>query len=343
MVKFICVLPDPSQWFFHFGKEIVIAWTRIGWVQWMFQNLPLPVVQEVHDSSSSGVTPCIFMKNDGVLYHQVLFFSLSTDKGGAAVMCISRQHFSLPWKYSVVQYFPINIVCHNKHHLHCILCRARFLWTRRTRILPCVDWHLKFGSYDEPRFFPHSEDSSKKVVTFSLVLDQQSNGDRLHFNNELWIINWNLKFDMYPTCFKFAVTQNVKHSFVTTPTSAANSHAVHLQSTSNRVARSWSVMFSTWGRWGRSVWRLSWVASLPSQNTLTHCATVQYGNAVSSHASCSPWKHSCLLQPHATSILIEEYYSSFVNMVLGRSHYPCESQRSTHCSWLKECCRRRLH
>ena len=40
----------------------------------MFQNLPLPVPQEVHDSS--GVTPCIVMKNDGVLYQQVLSFFL---------------------------------------------------------------------------------------------------------------------------------------------------------------------------------------------------------------------------------------------------------------------------
>ena len=42
--KFIsCVVPGPSQWFFHFGEEIVIAWTHVGWVRWMFQNLPLPV------------------------------------------------------------------------------------------------------------------------------------------------------------------------------------------------------------------------------------------------------------------------------------------------------------
>ena len=33
----------------------------------MFQNLPLPAAQEVHDSSSD-VTTCIVMKNDGVLY-----------------------------------------------------------------------------------------------------------------------------------------------------------------------------------------------------------------------------------------------------------------------------------
>ena len=40
----------------------------------MFQNLPLPAAQEVRDSSS-GVTPCIVMKDDGVVYLQVLSFS----------------------------------------------------------------------------------------------------------------------------------------------------------------------------------------------------------------------------------------------------------------------------
>ena len=72
--KFISyVVPGPSQWFFHFDEEIVIAWTHIGWVRWMFQNLPLPAVQEVHDSR--GMTPCFVMKNNGVLYHQVSSFS----------------------------------------------------------------------------------------------------------------------------------------------------------------------------------------------------------------------------------------------------------------------------
>ena len=58
--KFIsCVVLGPSQWFIHFGKEIVVAWTHIRWVWWMFQNLPLPAAQEVHDSSSSSVTPSL--------------------------------------------------------------------------------------------------------------------------------------------------------------------------------------------------------------------------------------------------------------------------------------------
>ena len=68
--KFIsCVVSGPSQWFFHFGEEIVIAGIHIGWVRWMFQNLPLPAAQEVRDSSSA--TPYIVMKNDGIVYHQM--------------------------------------------------------------------------------------------------------------------------------------------------------------------------------------------------------------------------------------------------------------------------------
>ena len=70
MDKFIsCVETGYSQWFFNFGEKITIVWTLIGRVLWMNQNLPLPVVQEVRDSSD--VTSCIVMKNDGVLYHQV--------------------------------------------------------------------------------------------------------------------------------------------------------------------------------------------------------------------------------------------------------------------------------
>ena len=65
--KFIsCVVPGLSQWFLYFGEEIVIAWTHIGWVRWMFQNLPLPEAQEFRDNS--GVAPCIVMKKNGVLF-----------------------------------------------------------------------------------------------------------------------------------------------------------------------------------------------------------------------------------------------------------------------------------
>ena len=46
--------------------------THIWRVPWMFQNISLPAAQEVRDSS--GVTLCIVIKNDGVLYHQVSSF-----------------------------------------------------------------------------------------------------------------------------------------------------------------------------------------------------------------------------------------------------------------------------
>ena len=53
MGKFIsCVVAGPSQWFFHFDEETVIAWTHIGSVWWMFQNLPLPAAQEVIDTAA---------------------------------------------------------------------------------------------------------------------------------------------------------------------------------------------------------------------------------------------------------------------------------------------------
>ena len=40
--KFIsCVVPGPSQWIFD--EEIVIAWSHIQWIHWMFHNPPLAV------------------------------------------------------------------------------------------------------------------------------------------------------------------------------------------------------------------------------------------------------------------------------------------------------------
>ena len=45
--------------------------------------------------------------------------------------------------------------------------------------------------------------------------------------------------------------------------------------------------------------------------------------------------NSCVPQHRAPSILIQERFSSFVKMVLGRSHYPYESQCSIHCKYTK--------
>ena len=75
----------------------------------MFRNLPLLAIQEVLDSSS-GVTPCITMKNDVVPYHQVS--SITPERRTkvviqerAVVVSVCR----LPWRYSVVQNYPIEM------------------------------------------------------------------------------------------------------------------------------------------------------------------------------------------------------------------------------------------
>ena len=49
----------------------------IGCVRWMFQNLPLPAEQGIRENSRD-VTPCIVMKNDGILYHKCFTQSLKT-------------------------------------------------------------------------------------------------------------------------------------------------------------------------------------------------------------------------------------------------------------------------
>ena len=60
--------------------------------------------------------------------------------------------------------------------------------------------------------------------------------------------------------------------------------------------------------------------------------TVAYGNTASPDASSSRLKHSCVLRPCITSIFIQERCSSFINMILVRSHYLYESQRSIQCN-----------
>ena len=61
---------------------------------------------------------------------------------------------------------------------------------------------------------------------------------------------------------------------------------------------------------------------------------MRYGNSASPNASRSPLQHPNVLRQSTTSILKQGRCSSFVNMTLGRSHYPYKSQRSTHCSRL---------
>ena len=70
----------------------------------MFQNLPLPAAQDVLDSSS-GVTPCIVVKKDGVLYH--LLPSFSPERWTTVVL---QDCVVVGSDYRLVQYYLINVI-----------------------------------------------------------------------------------------------------------------------------------------------------------------------------------------------------------------------------------------
>ena len=126
MHKFIsCVVPGPSQWFFHFGQEIAIAWTHIGCVRWMFRISHC-------QRRKSGVTTCIVMNNSGVLYHQVSSFSPErwtkvVLQERAAVGCLGGTAWC-----SITP----SVSYAHEHHFHSTLCGAHLLWTRWTGMLP---------------------------------------------------------------------------------------------------------------------------------------------------------------------------------------------------------------
>ena len=104
----------------------------------------------------------------------------------------------------MVQYYPINVIQHNKHHLHSTLCKAHFIWLWRIGMLSFTS--LGFGVrfvWASPGFV-HSDNSSKKVVSFPLVTVQQGlcyciAVPLLHLGNVMG----------YSTRCKFGVTQNV--------------------------------------------------------------------------------------------------------------------------------------
>ena len=126
------------QWLFHFGEVIITTCThrvskvdvpRISLCQWCKRSV----------TAAGGVTPCIFMNNDEVLYHQVLSFSPECwKKVVLQVHTVVGSIYHMPWKYCVVQYYPIGVIHRNEHHLHSTLCRAHFLWMRRTGMLPFI-------------------------------------------------------------------------------------------------------------------------------------------------------------------------------------------------------------
>ena len=185
----------------------------------MFQNLPLPAAQDVLDSSS-GVTTCIVMKKDGVLYH--LLPSFSPERWKTVVL---QERAVVGSVYRLVQYYLINAIRlyiylgHTpqwtiEHHLQIILCRAHVLWTSRTGIRPFIWLAFQVWFVWASPGFVHNYDSPKKVVTFLLVPVQKGlcnciEVPLLHLGN----------FMGYPTRCKFVVTQNavqnLEHSFVT--------------------------------------------------------------------------------------------------------------------------------
>ena len=125
-----------------------------------------------------------------------------------------------------------------------------------------------------------------------------------------------------------------------TPTSAA----AHAQSIDDQHPRGkQGIELCLLSTWGRPVWRLSWMAFLPSQNALTHPTTMRYGSAAID---------TCFAQSLKIFLCTKTSYHLnfdpgtllyFVNMILGHSFYPYESQRSTHCSGLTEYCHCWLH
>ena len=102
------------------------------------------------------------MKNDGVIYHQLLFPPEHWTKVVQQELAVVGIVYPLPCKYSVVQYFPINVIRHNEHHLRRTSCRAQFLWTTSQNIyVGCTSsrggqpgcfhsfyWRFKFDSYE---------------------------------------------------------------------------------------------------------------------------------------------------------------------------------------------------
>ena len=94
------------------------------------------------------------MKNDGFLNHQVSSFSPEHWTKVLLQECaVVGRVYHLPWRSSVVEYYPITAIRYNEHHLHSTLYMADFLWTRRTEMLP-FDGVSCLVRMSEPRFRP---------------------------------------------------------------------------------------------------------------------------------------------------------------------------------------------
>ena len=167
-----CVLTYPSQWFFHFGEKIIIAWTHIGWVWRLFQYLPSPAAKEIRDNVGS-MSPCIVMKGDEIRSQQLSLSPECWTKMITEEIAVVGSVYCLSLRDSVVQYQSINVICHNEHRLHITLCRAHCLWTRGARMLPFIWLSLQMWFVRASPSFVQSDDPSKEVITFPLVPVQQ--------------------------------------------------------------------------------------------------------------------------------------------------------------------------
>jgi len=142
-----CVVTYPSQWFFHFGEKIIIAWTHIGWVWWLFQYLPSPAAKEIRDNIGS-MSPCIFMKDDGIHCQQVL--SLSPEcwtKMITEEIAVVGSVYCLSLRDSVVQYQSMSYATINIAFT--LLCVGRnFFGQGEPGCFHSFDCCFKHGSYE---------------------------------------------------------------------------------------------------------------------------------------------------------------------------------------------------
>ena len=207
--KFIsCVVPRPSQWFFHFGKEIVIPWANIWRLRWMFQNLPLPAAHEA--VTAAMVLLLDAMKNDEILCHQTSpFYPERWTKVVLQERAVVCSVYRLPWRCSItpsMSYATMNIT----FTTHCVGCT---FFGEENRMLPFIWLAVQVWLVWATAVFVHSDDLSKKVVTFPLVLVQQGLSDcravpLLHLGNFIGI-QLAATFEVTQN-----VMQNVKHTFV---------------------------------------------------------------------------------------------------------------------------------
>ena len=154
------------------------------------------------------------MKDDGIRCQQVL--SLSPEcwtKMITEEIAVVGSVYCLSLRDSVVQYHFINVICHNEHCLHITLCRAHFLQMRGARMLPFIWLSLQMWFVRASPSFVQSDDPSKEVITFPLLLVQQVLCSCIPLP-----LLYLRQCMGYPMCSNFAVAknvvQNVEHGFV---------------------------------------------------------------------------------------------------------------------------------